>query len=508
MAEEIYKSGQGLFETPKYKSPNTKDKITEGGAMVDWSNMSDAKFPLAQFGNNLIETYREDMYAAAGQRRVERRTRKKEKSEDIIENLSSKDELTDKEQKQLKRAQKRVNRMEGRLGLDVTDYSESFPSETTNPPKLGSPLNYGKANTTLIQGAIAVAKAKRNKVSLLDAGASMIADVGANYIQKRQEYLNNAFNAENEKYNPELAERIGLKDFNNGDAAITDWSSQYRDQLALHNRNASKAKLTGNTERYRDIDIERSSFQEVARTLSANADLATNKKKEFIEAYNDGDISAATNSFDLQNIQAITSKEAPISIRPDGSLFWTLEDKSTILELSLFDSWIPTSEGLEDLSSMFLNAQRDATNNLEYNIDTYGQVNKIVTAGKADWRKGGADKNILSLMYDVPQGGAGISFVEAYKKSPEIKQMINDGKITQADVDNMFDTDRSDWNNTLTEDGPTIREIIVQELNTFYTRQMQNVHNRYTVRGPRDPQDYEPQPVELDEFDFDVFKTN
>jgi len=92
MAEEIYKSGQGLFETPKYKSPNTKDKVAEGGAMVDWSNMSEAKFPLAQFGNNLIETYREDMYAAAGQRRVERRTRKKEESEDIIKNLQNKDE--------------------------------------------------------------------------------------------------------------------------------------------------------------------------------------------------------------------------------------------------------------------------------------------------------------------------------------------------------------------------------------------------------------------------------
>ena len=500
MAEEIYKSGQGLFETPKYKSPGASDKIAKGGAMVDWSSMSEAKFPLAEFGNNLIETYREDMYAAAGQRRVQRRTRKKEESEDIIKNLSSKDELTDKEQKQLKRAQKRANRMEGRLGLDVTDYG--------GPPKLGSPLNYGKANTTLIQGAIEVAKSKRNKVSLLDAGASMIADVGANYIQKRQEYLNNAFNAENEKYNPELAQQIGLKDFNNGDAAITDWSSQYRDQLAMYNRDASKAKLAGNTDQYRDIDIERSSFQDVARTLSANADLATNKKKEFIEAYNDGDISTATNSFDLQNLQAITSKEAPISIRPDGSLFWTLEDKETTLDISLFDSWIPTSEGLEDLSSMFLNAQRDATNNLEYNIDTYGQVNKIVTAGKADWRKGGADKNILSLMYDVPQGGAGISFVEAYKKSPEIQQMINDGEITQEDVDSMFDTDRSDWNNTLTEDGPTIREIIVQELNTFYTRQMQNVHNRYTVKGPRDPQDYEPQPVDVDEFNFDVFKTN
>jgi|TARA_R100000030_G_scaffold41739_2_gene31356 hypothetical protein len=502
MAEEIYKSGQGLFETPKYKSPSASDKIAEGGAMVDWSNMSEAKFPLAQFGNNLIETYRQDMYEAAGQRRVERRTRKKEESEDIIKNLSSKDELTDKEQKQLEKAQKRANRMEGRLGLDITDYSGD------NPPKLGSPLNYGKANTTLIQGAIEVAKAKRNKVSLLDAGVSMIADVGANYIQKRKEYLNNAFNTENEKYNPELAQQIGLKDFNNGDAAITDWSSQYRDQLAMYNRDASKAKLAGNTDRYRDIDIERSSFQDVARTLSANADLATNKKKEFIEAYNDGDISTATNSFDLQNLQAITSKEAPISIRPDGSLFWTLEDKETTLDLSLFDSWIPTSEGLEDLSSMFLNAQRDAKNNLEYNIDTYAQVNKIVTAGKADWRSGGADKNILSLMYDVPEGGAGINFVEAYKNSPEIKQMIESGEITQEDVDNIFDADISDWNDTVREGGPTIRETIVQELNTFYTRQMQNVHNRYTVKGPRDPQDYEPQPVELEEFDFKIFKTN
>ena len=398
--------------------------------------------------------------------------------------------------------------MEGRLGLDVTDYSESFPSETTNPPKLGSPLNYGKANTTLIQGAIAVAKAKRNKVSLLDAGASMIADVGANYIQKRQEYLNNAFSAENEKYNPELAQQIGLKDFNNGDAAITDWSSQYRDQLAMFNRDASRAKLTGNKKKYDEINTERSSFQDVARTLSANADLATNKKREFMEAYNDGDISTATNSFDLQNLQAITSKKAPISIRPDGSLFWTLEDTETTLDLSLFDSWIPTSEGLEDLSSMFLNSQRDAKNNLEFNVDTYAQVNKIVTAGRADWRSGGADKNILSLMYDQPEGGAGINFVEAYKKSPEIQQMISDGEITKEDVDNIFDADRSDWDNTLTEGGPTIREIIVQELNTFYTRQMQNVHNRYTVKGPRDPQDYEPQPVELEQFDFKVFKTN
>lgn len=502
MAEEIYKSGQGLFETPKYKSPGASDKIAEGGAMVDWSNMSDAKFPLAQFGNNLIETYRQDMYAAAGQRRVERRTRKKEESEDIIKNLSSKDELTDKEQKQLEKAQKRANRMEGRLGLDITDYSSDGPN------KLGSPLNYGRANTTLIQGAIAVAKAKRNKVSLLDAGASMIADVGANYIQKRQEYLNNAFNAENEKYNPELAQQIGLKDFNNGDAAITDWSSQYRDQLAMFNRDASKAKLTGNTDRYKEIDIERSEFQEVARKLSANADLATNRKKEFMEAYNDGDISTATNSFDLQNLQAITSKEAPISIKPDGSLFWTLEDKETTLDLSLFDSWIPKSEGLEDISSMYLNARKDAENNIQYNTDTYAQVNKIVTAGRADWRSGGSDKNILSLMYDIPDGGAGINFVEAYKKSPEIQQMINDGEITKEDVDNIFDADRSDWDNTLTQDGPTIREIIVQELNTFYTRQMQNVHNRYTVKGPRDPQDYEPQPVDLEEFDFDVFKTN
>ena len=500
MAEEIYKSGQGLFETPKYKSPGASDKITQGGAMVDWSNMSEAKFPLAQFGNNLIETYREDMYAAAGQRRVERRTRKKEESEDIIKNLSSKDELTDEEQKKLEKAQKRANRMEGRLGLDITDYG--------GPTKLGSPLNYGKANTTLIQGAIAVAKAKRNKVSLLDAGASMIADVGANYIQKRQEYLNNAFSAENEKYNPELAQQIGLKDFNNGDAAITDWSSQYRDQLAMFNRDASRAKLTGNKKKYDEINTERSSFQDVARTLSANADLATNKKREFMEAYNDGDISTATNSFDLQNLQAITSKKAPISIRPDGSLFWTLEDTETTLDLSLFDSWIPTSEGLEDLSSMFLNSQRDAKNNLEFNVDTYAQVNKIVTAGRADWRSGGADKNILSLMYDQPEGGAGINFVEAYKKSPEIQQMISDGEITKEDVDNIFDADRSDWDNTLTEGGPTIREIIVQELNTFYTRQMQNVHNRYTVKGPRDPQDYEPQPVELEQFDFKVFKTN
>ena len=500
MAEEIYKSGQGLFETPKYKSPGASDKITQGGAMVDWSNMSEAKFPLAQFGNNLIETYREDMYAAAGQRRVERRTRKKEESEDIIKNLSSKDELTDEEQKKLEKAQKRANRMEGRLGLDITDYG--------GPTKLGSPLNYGKANTTLIQGAIAVAKAKRNKVSLLDAGASMIADVGANYIQKRQEYLNNAFSAENEKYNPELAQQIGLKDFNNGDAAITDWSSQYRDQLAMFNRDASRAKLTGNKKKYDEINTERSSFQDVARTLSANADLATNKKREFMEAYNDGDISTATNSFDLQNLQAITSKKAPISIRPDGSLFWTLEDTETTLDLSLFDSWIPTSEGLEDLSSMFLNSQRDAKNNLEFNVDTYAQVNKIVTAGRADWRSGGADKNILSLMYDQPEGGAGINFVEAYKKSPEIQQMISDGEITKEDVDNIFDADRSDWDNTLTEGGPTIREIIVQELNTFYTRQMQNVHNRYTVKGPRDPQDYEPQPVDVDEFNFDVFKTN
>lgn len=500
MAEEIYKSGQGLFETPKYKSPGASDKITQGGAMVDWSNMSEAKFPLAQFGNNLIETYREDMYAAAGQRRVERRTRKKEESEDIIKNLSSKDELTDEEQKKLEKAQKRANRMEGRLGLDITDYG--------GPNKLGSPLNYGKANTTLIQGAIAVAKAKRNKVSLLDAGASMIADVGANYIQKRQEYLNNAFSAENEKYNPELAQQIGLKDFNNGDAAITDWSSQYRDQLAMFNRDASRAKLTGNKKKYDEINTERSSFQDVARTLSANADLATNKKREFMEAYNDGDISTATNSFDLQNLQAITSKKAPISIRPDGSLFWTLEDTETTLDLSLFDSWIPTSEGLEDLSSMFLNSQRDAKNNLEFNVDTYAQVNKIVTAGRADWRSGGADKNILSLMYDQPEGGAGINFVEAYKKSPEIQQMISDGEITKEDVDNIFDADRSDWDNTLTEGGPTIREIIVQELNTFYTRQMQNVHNRYTVKGPRDPQDYEPQPVELEQFDFKVFKTN
>ena len=500
MAEEIYKSGQGLFETPKYKSPGASDKITQGGAMVDWSNMSEAKFPLAQFGNNLIETYREDMYAAAGQRRVERRTRKKEESEDIIKNLSSKDELTDEEQKKLEKAQKRANRMEGRLGLDITDYG--------GPTKLGSPLNYGKANTTLIQGAIAVAKAKRNKVSLLDAGASMIADVGANYIQKRQEYLNNAFSAENEKYNPELAQQIGLKDFNNGDAAITDWSSQYRDQLAMFNRDASRAKLTGNKKKYDEINTERSSFQDVARTLSANADLATNKKREFMEAYNDGDISTATNSFDLQNLQAITSKKAPISIRPDGSLFWTLEDTETTLDLSLFDSWIPTSEGLEDLSSMFLNSQRDAKNNLEFNVDTYAQVNKIVTAGRADWRSGGADKNILSLMYDQPEGGAGINFVEAYKKSPEIQQIISDGEITKEDVDNIFDADRSDWDNTLTEGGPTIREIIVQELNTFYTRQMQNVHNRYTVKGPRDPQDYEPQPVELEQFDFKVFKTN
>jgi len=295
--------------------------------------------------------------------------------------------------------------------------------------------------------------------------------------------LNDKISAELKNFVPEAIDIQGFDNFKNGKNACANFGMNLKQQLAQKKNEA--LKLNPYSQEYKLVIKDINNLVESSKNLTLEKTKLSNMKKEWGET-SVGDLySGGSSKMNMNYLDQVHSGVAGMTLDPFGKAQFMVAvvDENGDFVTEMVDGQPKQVEQLMTIDQMMNNVFEKVDASEDYRIlqeeirankrngigfdreGVAGYWNKKIAPR---WKSGTQDEEILSWIYDNPEGGTQ-SYYDYFKES---------GTFTPEQLDEVFNYDTSDWNEVYGDTGKTLRELIYNDLVAYNTNIVENYYSK------------------------------
>ena len=440
---------------------------------------------LADAMNLQMQNYSEEMALAAAQRRAARQDKKAAKKNDG----KGEEYNPNKQLDEANDAKDAIN-----VGLNTGDPElqvNKDPSMNyqlkTSPQKMKSPIKnlYSAARGSTYSGDI---KKTSKELSNIVAFSNKVK-------LDMKKALNDKISAELKDFVPEAIDIQGFDNFKNGKNACANFGMNLKQQLAQKKNEA--LKLNPYSQEYKVVIKDINNLVESSKNLTLEKTKLSNMKKEWGET-SIGDLySEGSSKMSMNYLDQVHSGVAGMTLDPFGKAQFTVAvvDENGDFVTEIVDGQPKQVEQLMTIDQMMNNVFEKVDASEDYRIlqsqirdDIRNGVDSFDREGVAGywnkkiapkWNSGTQDEEILSWIYDNPEGGTQ-SYYDYFVEKYEIREGNESGIFTAEELKEVFNYDTSDWDEVYGDTGKKLRELIYNDLVAYNTNIVENYHSKQT----------------------------
>jgi len=297
--------------------------------------------------------------------------------------------------------------------------------------------------------------------------------------------LNDKISAELKNFVPEAIDIQGFDNFKNGKNACANFGMNLKQQLAQKKNEA--LKLNPYSQEYKLVIQDINNLVGSSKNLTLEKTKLSNMKKEWGET-SVGDLySEGSSKMNMNYLDQVHSGVAGMTLDPFGKAQFMVAvvDENGEFVTEMVDGQPKQVEQLMTMDQMMNNVfekvdasedYRTLQSEIRDNVRNGISFDREGVEGYWDkkiapkWKSGTQDEEILSWIYDNPEGGTG-SYYDYFVES---------GRFTPEQLDEVFNYDTSDWNEVYGDTGKTLRELIYNDLVAYNTNIVENYYSKQT----------------------------
>ena len=434
--------------------------------------------------------YSEQMALAAAERRAARQEKRAARKDEKAE-----EESTYNPNKQLDEANDARDAINSGLNtgdpeIQVNkDPSMNYQLKTTPPPLPPSAATMKSPIKSLYSAAFGSTYGGEGK--MMNKEISGIASTLQKIQLDQKKALNDKVTAELDNFVPEAVDLQGFDAFSNGKNACSNFGMNLKQQMAQKKNEAYK--LNPYSQEYKQVMADINSLVESSKNLTLEKTKLTNMKKEWStssveDLYSEGSSKKSKNYLDQVHsgtagmiLDENGKAQFEVAVVDDrGEFVFAMDENNEPYQTTEFMSIDQMTEGVfekVDASEDYRILQSEIRDNVRNDVafdreGVAGYWNKKIAP---KWKSGTQDKEILSWIYDNPEGGTQ-SYYDYFKES---------GKFTPEQLDEVFNYDTSDWDEVYGDTGKTLRELIYNDLVAYNTNIVENYYSKQTRVGDK-----------------------
>ena len=307
--------------------------------------------------------------------------------------------------------------------------------------------------------------------------------------------LNDKISAELKDFVPEAIDVQGFDNFKNGKNACTNFGMNLKQQLAQKKNEA--LKLNPYSQEYKVVIKDINNLVESSKNLTLEKTKLSNMKKEWGET-SIGDLySGGSSKMNMNYLDQVHSGVAGMTLDPFGKAQFMVavvdEDGNFVTEmvdgqpkqveqLMTIDQMMNNVFEKVDASEDYRTLQSQIRDDIRNGVDSFdregvaGYWNKKIAP---KWNSGTQDEEILSWIYDNPEGGTQ-SYYDYFVEKYEIREGNESGIFTAEQLKEVFNYDTSDWDEVYGDTGKKLRELIYNDLVEYNTNIVENYYSKQT----------------------------
>ena len=307
--------------------------------------------------------------------------------------------------------------------------------------------------------------------------------------------LNDKISAELKDFVPEAIDVQGFDNFKNGKNACTNFGMNLKQQLAQKKNEA--LKLNPYSQEYKVVIKDINNLVESSKNLTLEKTKLSNMKKEWGET-SIGDLySGGSSKMNMNYLDQVHSGVAGMTLDPFGKAQFMVavvdEDGNFVTEmvdgqpkqveqLMTIDQMMNNVFEKVDASEDYRTLQSQIRDDIRNGVDSFdregvaGYWNKKIAP---KWNSGTQDEEILSWIYDNPEGGTQ-SYYDYFVEKYQIREGNESGIFTAEELKEVFNYDTSDWDEVYGDTGKKLRELIYNDLVAYNTNIVENYHSKQT----------------------------
>jgi len=438
---------------------------------------------LADAMNLQMQNYSEQMALAAAQRRAARQDKR-----------AAKEEQKAAEQDEKKYGENPDKPMdtpteEQQVNIDANTEANKKRTEelTPSPATMKSPIKnlYSAARGSTYSGDI---KKTSKELSNIVAFSNKVK-------LDMKKALNDKISAELKDFVPEAIDIQGFDNFKNGKNACANFGMNLKQQLAQKKNEA--LKLNPYSQEYKLVVKDINNLVESSKNLTLEKTKLSNMKKEWGET-SIGDLySEGSSKMSMNYLDQVHSGVAGMTLDPFGKAQFMVAvvDENGDFITEMVDGQPKQVEQLMTIDQMMNNVFEKVDASEDYRIlqsqirdDIRNGVDSFDREGVAGywskkiapkWNSGTQDEEILSWIYDNPEGGTQ-SYYDYFVEKYQIREGNESGIFTAEELKEVFNYDTSDWDEVYGDTGKKLRELIYSDLVAYNTNIVENYHSKQT----------------------------
>ena len=307
--------------------------------------------------------------------------------------------------------------------------------------------------------------------------------------------LNDKVTAELDNFVPEVVDLQGFDAFGNGKNACSNFGINLKQKMAQKKDEAYK--LNPYSQEYKQVMADINSLVESSKNLTLEKTKLTNMKKEWStssveDLYSEGSSKKSKNYLDQVHSGAAGmildengKAQFEVAVVDDrGEFVFAMDENNKPYQTTEFMSIDQMTEGVfekVDASEDYRILQSEIRDNVRNDVafdreGVAGYWNKKIAP---KWKSGTQDKEILSWIYDNPEGGTQ-SYYDYFVEKYEIREGNESGMFTTEQLDEVFNYDTSDWDEVYGDTGEKLRDLIYNDLVAYNTNIVENYYSKQT----------------------------
>ena len=307
--------------------------------------------------------------------------------------------------------------------------------------------------------------------------------------------LNDKISAELKDFVPEAIDIQGFDNFKNGKNACANFGMNLKQQLAQKKNEA--LKLNPYSQEYKVVIKDINNLVESSKNLTLEKTKLSNMKKEWGET-SIGDLySGGSSKMNMNYLDQVHSGVAGMTLDPFGKAQFMVavvdEDGNFVTEivdgqpkqveqLMTMDQMMNNVFEKVDASEDYRTLQSQIRDDIRNGVDSFDREGVAGYWSKKiapKWNSGTQDEEILSWIYDNPEGGTQ-SYYDYFVEKYEIREGNESGIFTAEELKEVFNYDTSDWDEVYGDTGKKLRELIYNDLVAYNTNIVENYHSKQT----------------------------
>ena len=297
--------------------------------------------------------------------------------------------------------------------------------------------------------------------------------------------LNDKISAELKNFVPESIDIQGFDNFKNGKNACANFGMNLKQQLAQKKNEA--LKLNPYSEEYKLTVKDINNLVESSKNLTLEKTKLSNMKTEWGET-SIGDLySQGSSKMSMNYLDQVHGGMAGMTLDPFGraQFMVAVVDENGEFVTEIVDGQPKQIEQLMTIDQMMSNVfekvdasedYRTLQSEIRDNVRNGISFDREGVEGYWDkkiaprWKSGTQDEEILSWIYDNPEGGTE-SYYDHFAKT---------NTFTEEQLKEVFNYDTSDWDEAYGDTGKTLREVIYNDLVAYNTSIVENYYSKQT----------------------------